>query len=272
MIEAKVIADSIAATRITTVQVKAPRFLLAQINKHRTTVQSWHSSRAVPIETMIARMLADDYRPAFKRNRRGMQPGETLDEEQALAAETAWLIARNEAIKSARVLAGLGAHKQWANRLLEPFACAVGVITATHSYLVPSGPHFDKKINPWEHMFNLRCAPDAQDEFQTLANAMRDAIVASTPMNTELHVPYISPDETGELALLDLMKVSAMRCARVSYHAPDTAAPDVMADLEKVKALIDAGHWTPMEHVATAARGQYGVLNGWESLRSWMSQ
>lgn len=54
MIECQVIADSVmGCTRITSVQVKYPRFILPQLNTHRVFSRSTASSRAVPTAKLI---------------------------------------------------------------------------------------------------------------------------------------------------------------------------------------------------------------------------
>jgi hypothetical protein len=64
-------------------------------------------------------------------------------------------------------------------------------------------------------------------------------------------------------------KVSAARCARVSYLTHD-GKRDIEADLTLYDRLVEGGHWSPLEHVATPNRygmGSLGNFHGWEQLR-----
>src|SRR5690606_5541952 len=101
---------------------------------------------------------------AFGMNKRGMQAGEPVQGWRAKVARWAWLTAAYTACFFAWVFSKLGIHKQWANRLLEPFSWHTAIISATE----------------WENFFNLRCHPDAQPEIQTIARMIRDAMNAST--------------------------------------------------------------------------------------------
>lgn len=54
-ITAEIVADSIGSDvpRLTTMQLRFPRFILAEFNTHRVFSRNARSSRAVPIETML---------------------------------------------------------------------------------------------------------------------------------------------------------------------------------------------------------------------------
>jgi radical SAM superfamily enzyme with C-terminal helix-hairpin-helix motif len=59
VIEAKIVADSLApcGARLTTFVVTYPRFILAEVNTHRALSRNSASSRAIPVEKMIERVL-----------------------------------------------------------------------------------------------------------------------------------------------------------------------------------------------------------------------
>lgn len=291
--DAKVLADSQspAGYRLTTLEATFPRFVLAEFNTHRVFSRNSASSRAIPIAKQLRRVLEDPYVPIeFGSNQPGMQAGPALDGEKQEAAEREWLNARDDAVR--RVLglvtdpdtaqgdllgtleqieeaarakdrpdAWLNVHKQVANRLLEPFMWHTVIVTATE----------------WENFWNLRCHPDAQPEIRLVAETMRDAAAASEPVELaedEWHLPLVRPedrDQTGSIE--DLIKVSAGRCARVSYltHA---GKRDLGADIELHDRLLESGHMSPLEHPARPLsadeleRGEWsGNFRGWHSYR-----
>lgn len=243
----KVLCDSIAlGTRLTTFVVTMPRFLLAEFNTHRVLSRNSASSRAIPVEKRIAMLESDPFVPeAFQQNIRGMQGGAPLDPMAQDNAKQIWMQAAKSAIQHAKSLANLGVHKQWANRLLEPFAWHTVVCTATE----------------WENFFNLRTHPDAQPEIQVVARMMKAAMEESKPQPLELgewHIPFITEEDINESCGnpscmpddLWLVKLSVARCARVSYLTHDTGKRDVVADLALHDRLLTSGHMSPFEHCA----------------------
>lgn len=239
---AKVILDSISpmGDRLVTVEAKIHRFVLAELNTHRMFSRNSASSRAIPIEKMIARVMTDPALPMeWGSNKPGMQAGAPLSDTDIQLATGMWLRARDLAVNQASALNELGLHKQVANRLLEPFMWHTVIITATE----------------WENFFSLRCHPDAQPEMRYAAEAIRDAIAASTPKFLdygEWHTPYIQEDEYGTLELVPRLKVSAGRCARVSHLTQD-GIRDTKLDVGLFDRLTSSVpmHSSPLEHVAT---------------------
>lgn len=236
---AKIICDSVspAGHRLTTFEVTFPRIVLAEFNTHRMLARNSASSRAIPVEKRIAMIQSEPFVPAaFGKNQKGMQASETLTGDDDARARAVWLAARDDAIRHARALADIGVHKQLANRLIEPFAWHTVIATGTE----------------WENFFALRCHPDAQDEIRTVAEMMRDLyrrLVPADTAPTERHLPYIDQKDRSELAQPDLVKISAARCARVSYLTHDgQRSPD--ADFALYERLFSHGHVSPLEHPA----------------------
>ena len=172
MISAKVIADSILkpdydnnpVSRITTMIVTFPRFILAEFNTHRMFSRNSASSRAIPFEKMLEVVQNNPFIPiAWQKHHKGMQGteyfgGETCAEawslidrawgyseyENKLAVDQLqkeWLNARDNAVQQAKYLSELEVTKQLCNRLLEPFMWHTVLVTATE----------------WENFFYLRC-------------------------------------------------------------------------------------------------------------------
>jgi len=293
--DANVLADSQspAGHRLTTLEATFPRFVLAEFNTHRVFSRNSASSRAIPIAKQLRRVLEDPYIPIeFGSNQPGMQAGAALSGAKRDAAEREWLHARDDAVRRTLglvtdpdfisadddLLDALGSveeairnrtqpaewlnvHKQVANRLLEPFMWHTVIVTATE----------------WDNFWNLRCHPDAQPEIRLVAESMRAAVNDSNPAKLqpdEWHLPLVLPEDREQVeSIEDLIKVSAGRCARVSYltHA---GKRDLDADIQLHDRLLESGHMSPLEHPARPLSASElkesewsGNFHGWHSYR-----
>lgn len=245
-ISAKVICDSInsSGNRITTVQVRLPKFLLAEVNTHRAFSRSYNSSRAIPAKTM--RKSANFEPSQWGTNKPGMQAGESLKGWKLNAAKLVWNSSMLSATAHHKALELLGLHKQHTNRIIEPYMWVDGVITATE----------------WANFFALRIHPDAQPEILELAIKISEARSGSIPNKLEVgqcHLPYLTPEDyqflrfnKTENVLLATKSISAARCARVSYGFDKPF--DIGADLKRASMLLKANppHHSVFEHVAMA--------------------
>ena len=91
MIEARILADSVCnGHRLTTFECTFPRVILAEFNTHRMISRNAASSRAIPVEKMIQRVIDDPFIPEFRLNQKGMQAGEPLEDYDANEAERWW--------------------------------------------------------------------------------------------------------------------------------------------------------------------------------------
>lgn len=259
---AKVIADSISpdGIRLTTMEVHFHRWELASLNTHRAFSRNSASSRAIPIAKEIEKVLTDPALPLeFGTKKKGMQAGPPLEGEGLGEAVEVWLEAAQDAVRAAQKLDAMGVHKQVANRLLEPFLWHTAIITSTE----------------WDNFFQQRVSPQAQREIAVPAQLMECALEASEPKRVayeQWHLPYLTEDDRY-LTIEEKRKVSAARCARVSYLTHD-GKRSVEKDLELYDRLISADppHWSPLEHVATPAGpenfyGTEGNFEGWCQLR-----
>jgi thymidylate synthase ThyX len=284
---AEILADSISPQghRLTTMVATFPRIVLSEFNTHRAFSRNSASSRAIPVSKQIRRVMQHPFVPdQFGINQPGMQATEYLTGEKHAQARAEWIFARTSAVTSAlQLLLGselfqekfgrqqddnyvlssdeilewinvngdwlddlvknklstdqaraLNVHKQTVNRLLEPFMWHTAIITATE----------------WSNFFGLRTHADAQPEIREAALRMQAAYSASTPETPkagEWHLPLIQPKERG---LLNACKISSARCARVSYET-HTGKRDLSADITLYNRLVDGGHMSPLEHVAT---------------------
>ncbi|MGB6986436.1 MAG: FAD-dependent thymidylate synthase [Candidatus Aquilonibacter sp.] len=259
---ARVLADSVspAGIRLTTLEVRFPRFILAEVNTHRTFSRNSSSSRAVPTKKMIERVLENPAMPVeWGVNKAGMSASEILTEEQAELAREEWLRARDSAVQHVRTLQEFNVHKQVINRILEPFMWHTVIITATE----------------WENFFSLRLAENAQPEIQIAARLMFDAKGLSEPAAVALgdwHLPLVQDDERS-LPIEVLKRVSAARCARVSYLTHD-GKRDIEKDVELCERLLSDRHMSPFEHVATPASdaGFHANFRGWVQMRKELEE
>jgi hypothetical protein len=129
-------------------------------------------------------------------------------------------------------------HKQWSNRVLEPWQFIHVILSSTE----------------WENFFGLRDHPDAQPELQMLAQMIKGSLAESEPKLVKAgrwHLPYVSDGERvglGDKA----QKMSSSRCCRVSYLRHDGQRPSIEDDLELFEKLTKSRpiHASPFEHVA----------------------
>lgn len=261
---ARVIADSHSrqGVRLTTIEARCHRFVLAELNTHRAFSRNSASSRAIPFKKQLERVLTDPAIPiSFPAEQSGMQGGEELDDGARSLALLHWINARDNAAREADELSLLGVHKSVVNRLLEPFMWHTVILSSVE----------------WENFFWQRCSPLAQPEIQAVAYAIRDALYASEPKLVQVgdwHLPYITDEDLAECddRGLDPRHISVARCARVSYLTHD-GVRDLAKDEEMYARLTSADppHASPLEHVATPmpALGfmQMGNFLGWHQLR-----
>lgn len=152
-------------------------------------------------------------------------------------------------------------HKQHVNRYLEPYMWHTVVVTATE----------------WGNWDALRISEQAQPEIDAIARMITYLRAQHTPtllQAGEWHLPLIQEDEL-HLVKDDVelwKKVSVGRCARVSYETHD-GKRDTAKDVSLAEILLNDGHMSPWEHVATPqAEGDWdpklgGNFKGWVQLR-----
>lgn len=239
---ATILADSISpdGVRLTTMEVTMPRIVLAEFNTHRMFSRNSASSRAIPVEKMLKRVMEEPYIPTtWGKNQKGMQSEEEFDSMTARRLEEEWLYARDSAVKHAEFLLKFGLHKQFTNRLLEPFMWHTVIVTATE----------------WDNFFHLRCHKDAHPDIRIPAELMREQYESHKPRELSYsmwHLPLVKDSEIVENSKtqeFDMCKVSIGRCARVSYLTHE-GKRDPKADIELADRLLASGHMSPFEHVA----------------------
>lgn len=281
-ISAHIICDSISPDgfRLTTFQLRYPKFIHGEFMTHRVFSRNASSARAVPTAKLIEEVTNDHLRAApeaWGKNQKGMQAAEDLTGDDLQRAKHIW----KQAALTAAILAedmaySAYAHKQIVNRILEPFIHINVVVTATE----------------YDNFFGLRLDAGADPTMRALALAMWNARRGSTMHRKEpgqWHLPYVDQDEY-DLSLPwrfgnDPLRVSVARCARVSYTSFETGRKSEIAeDLALYDRLIAATpkHLSPAEHQATPDHKlpsdpydelvwcntlEHGNFNGWRQFR-----
>ena len=101
---------------------------------------------------------------SFTANQRGMQGGEDIEDQEE--ARKLWRAARDAAIAYAKQLNAMEVHKQYVNRIIEPFSHITVVCTATD----------------FDNFFGLRKHHMAQPEIHELANKMYEEYSTNKPI------------------------------------------------------------------------------------------
>ena len=266
MISAKVIArskSSVTGKEIVTFEIIYPRFILAELNTHRILSKNSASSRAIPVEKVIEAVRNNPAMPVhWGKNQPGMSAREELQGLDKSAVQTLWKLAANQAAKFAEEMSFHGAHKQVANRIIEPFQWMKTVITGTE----------------WDNFFHLRRHPDADPNINALAEvmwqALQEAPEAFVLHPGEYHVPYVATMRDVDGTLLygtkvvsegnhklttfypfeggykDALQVSSSCCAQTSFRTSDDSLDKAKRIYER---LVESKpvHASPFEHQAT---------------------
>lgn len=154
----------------------------------------------------------------------------------------------------------LNLHKQTLNRYLEPFMWHTAVISGTD----------------WGNFFALRISEHAQPEIDLIARLIKDAMNASVPVELvsgEWHLPFVTDEEKAQINetnIEDWKMISSGRTARVSYET-HAGVRDLEKDINLSSGLIEDGHMSPFEHIATPVEEteerDLGNFRGWLQMR-----
>lgn len=303
---ARVVLDSVspADVRLTTVEATYWRAIHSELMTHRDRARNAASSRAIPFyrERLVdgkpvsvdnctyTRMLLSPFIPKYiGEEQKGMQSGGELEGPARVEAESIIMRMKGAALEACYRLYELGVHKSIINRYLEPWSMITVIMTATE----------------WKNFFRLRIHPKAEKHFCDLAREIRDAIDESTPQRLgldEWHMPYIQEGDREEVRALlvkkeipipqslherdslehitteVLKRISAARCARVSYlnHDGQKSYKDDLRIFDTLINPVDENgepdttiHSSPLEHVARATSGHMrsGPFRGWRQFR-----
>lgn len=257
----------VTGRKVYTLHLRYPRIIHGEMMTHRVFNRNARSSRAVPVMTMLNDIRTNPFIPwHWTRNQRGMQglggwqqkillkdsAALHTDADTPVSREAAWLWGRDFACDLAESFADAEYHKQVANRLIEPWMWMDLLVTATD----------------WQNFLHLRDHADAEPHIRDLAELVGIALKQAKVQELypgQWHLPYIT-DEDWELARAAvrpdhgglaphgfvedvLKKISAARCARISYKPFDGEA-SFERELERFEMLVsnDAIHASPLEH------------------------
>lgn len=254
-----------------TMRLRYPRIIHAEIMTHRVFSRNARSSRAVPVKTMLDEVRSIPFVPwHWGKNQKGMQAGEDWDQLihyecdgvyfSGVTPEQLWLHARDTTADIAEAYMEADYHKQIPNRLLEPYSWIDTLITATN----------------WDNFLHLRDHKDAEPHLRDLARLVRQAIEGYKPQVLEpgqWHLPYITEADRVAATWIThaadgfLCKISAARCARISY-APFDGDSSYERELARYDSLVnsDRVHASPLEHQAQVDRldPDYPNIHKWE--------
>lgn len=262
MISAKILAYSRnhRGQYIVSWELEYPRFIHGEFMTHRLFSRNAASSRAIPVKSMIQAVRENPARPIhWGANQPGMQASRELEGDALSSVQRMWEEAAFDAARNAEIMDKYGAHKQIANRILEPFQTMKTVMTATCM----------------DNFFWLRNHEDAQPEIKELARLMWEELQkhGAWPLAAgEWHLPYVARhgrvvdgvpvlsyhpftedgcvDTETEYTLEEAIAVSASCCAQVSYRRLDDTLEKAQIIYQR---LVDSKpvHASPFEHQAT---------------------
>lgn len=260
IVEVKVVEDSINPNnniRLTTLQLKYWRAIHGEFMTHRVFSRNASSSRAIPINTFLKQVWTEPAGPMhWGANNPGMQAKTELTGFKLWFAKLMWNITGKLVCGGVWLANKISKpHKQTFNRLLEPWQYISVIVTATD----------------WDNFFELRNHKDAQPEIKALAIEMLSALENSTPKYQNNHLPYVTQDERSMYDLETCFKLSAARCARVSYLTHDGGKPTLEKDIKLHDQLVGSRpiHASPTEHQAIAVddTGYIKNFRGWKQYR-----
>lgn len=208
--------------------------------------RNFQSSRAIPTIKQIKLILKDPALPIkWGKNQSGMSSKEDLGKFKSTLATGSRRFASYLAIGASLFESKvLGIHKQWSNRLLEPFMFTKGVFTSNKEGL--------------SNFLALRLATDAQPEIRRLAQLIYEAYHTSEPdvlKEGMHHLPYTTAKQRKNLYIEELIRISASNCAAVSYRPPGEV------NVERVWSRLGLDdnspnvHASPAEHQAQLVAG-----------------
>lgn len=250
-INVKIISKSrnLRGQDIVTYELDYPRYIHSEIMTHRVFGRNAQSSRAVPVDKTIA-VNANWVKPiVWGKNKSGMNSSEELSGDNLLEVQSLWNNTAEYVLGASKRLSELGLHKQFANRITEPFSRIKVIVTATE----------------YDNFFWLRDDEDAaQPEIVELAQRMKEVNDSTPTIQLDQgmwHLPYVFQEFTSkgkqifldndakELDIKTALKISASCCAQVSYRNLDDSVEKAL----KIYDRLFSGpkpHMSPTEHQA----------------------
>jgi hypothetical protein len=255
-----------------------PRNLLAEMNTHRAFSRNTASSRAVPSKKYRAAVLSNPFTPLkIGAQQKGMQAGQELSGWRRRAVEAIWNAARYPNVLASYLIEKLGAHKQVGNRLLEPWVWVEQIVSTTDlkNFFAlrdhwMAEPHFQMlakqmheqvdRVNNLLRFANEHGRMPNPMHFQYWIPSLGESVEFETTVQRlkagQWHLPFVTPEDqfepefnaynhyepARERTIEELKKISAARCARVSYYLPENGQrSDIQRDIELYDRLVVRG-------------------------------
>jgi hypothetical protein len=224
-----------------------PRMVHCEVMTHHSLSKNSSSSRAVPAAAVRKQVLDNPVLPQeWSKNQAGMSADNQLSAKSAYIAEKVWVGISKLACGAHYLLEKCKLHKQYVNRILEPWSTIKIVITGTE----------------WNNFLWLRDHGDAQPEMQTLARLTAEILANTTPELihwNQWHLPYVhKSDFKSGKTLDDLKLISESCCAQTSYRKNDPSLSKAHTMRERLTSGTRV-HASPFEHQAKATRTNYPV-------------
>src|SRR5271157_5231372 len=236
-IESKLILASknaVTGVNLYTFVLTYPRMILAEVNTHRMLSRNAASSRAIPAKKQRAAVLSKPFVPySVGQNQKGMQAGAELKGWQRFIVVNTWKFARYPCVLASWILDTAGAHKQAANRIIEPWTYTQQLMTCT-----------DMK-----NFLKLRNHVDAEPHFQMIAKQMQAQVEYVDRLFETVN--FDSREKNGEAAALDNVNpklgVDRVQMLRPGWWGPanmDWHLPFIdIKDIWEVDSLIRQEQW-----------------------------
>jgi len=199
------------------------------------------SSRAISMSRLRSRIEGNPAMPIFYgKQESSMQANEPMPAEDVEKVKRIWRDACRAAMKVHTQLEAFGLHKQWTNRIVEPWMFITITLTATE----------------YDGWFHQRVSALAQPEIAWLSQQMFFLRQESRPIKLhagEWHLPYITDEDRQEATVQQLVQLSTARCARTSYltHEGKRSLSEDYALYQRLRSASPA-HWSPAEHPCAA--------------------
>ena len=211
--------------------------VLGELTRHRTVTFSVKSNRAISGRRMRREVLDDPYVPLFLgKDKKGMVSDEEIKYKGlgvALWRGSRYLACGVHFIAD-KLLRG---HKEWVNRLLNPWQFVSLTMTATEL----------------DNLYNLRLHRAAQRDIQEVVRCAYEAHKSSVPKPVSYrnyHLPYVQDREKDGYSLSECIEMSTARCARSSYNNHDKSDCTYEKDRVLCNSLVSDKpmHSSPIEH------------------------
>jgi hypothetical protein len=236
--KAQILLDSnIGKDRITCFIVTYPYIVHPEVLRHRSNSFCSASLRAIPLSRIISQFFG--FIPKlWRKHQPGMQPLEgdvfTEKEKEIYLEAYHYLAKKSKDVALSMHKDGEGVAKEQVNRFIAPYLYITHLMQGTE--------------RSFEHFFNLRCDTTAQYEVRELAIIMRDLYYSSKAVEREVHLPYAQEYyDNREYNLLECMKISSARSARVSYYNHEGLIPKASEDFNLANNLYENKHLSPFE-------------------------